>query len=49
MVLCVIGRCVVLCVQVLWVVGGILMFFFVVVVGASACALGDRKVCVEVV
>ncbi len=45
-----IGRCVVLCVQVGWFDGGGWMnVSFVVVVGASASALGDRRVCVEVV
>ncbi len=37
------------CVQVWWLVGGEMNVSFVVVVGASASALGGRRVCVEVV
>jgi hypothetical protein len=44
-----IGRCVVLCVHVGWLVGWRGMNVSGVVVGESMSALGDRRVCVEVV
>ena len=45
-----IGRCVVLCVHVGWFsLARDVYVSFVVVVGASGSALGDRRVCVEVV
>ena len=44
-----IERCVVLCVQVGWFVGGGMKVSWMVVVGESAIALGGRSVCVKVV
>ncbi len=44
-----IGGCVVLCVQVGWFVGGGMNVSWMVVVGESASASGDRRACVEVV
>ena len=44
-----IGRCVVLCVHVWWFVGWRGMNVSGVVVGESTSALGDGRVCVEVV